>query len=286
MIENTNDRIEQDLHQIADMLLLNGTLNICPGLLHGKIGIAIFFFHYAQYANNTLFMDYALELILEVQKQLHINNPVDYERGIAGIGVGISYLIQNKLIEVESDIFEDLDQRMYRAVMHDPWFDLSLYDGVAGYGCYWIFRLSQHPFSVQAHECLIYIAEFIEKRISDISTKEQVDVYRFLYDLHKMSIDNISTESLRQLCKQLRDNIGHYSYLGDSTFANIVRTYQYTYYFGSDLQAKLDIASMQIPDLDIKISPTRLGLLSGYAGEGLLRLTILNPAIISWMRLL
>jgi hypothetical protein len=41
--------IEQDLRQIADMLLLNGTLTECPGLVHGKMGIATFFFHYAQY---------------------------------------------------------------------------------------------------------------------------------------------------------------------------------------------------------------------------------------------
>jgi len=35
-------RIEQDLKQIADMLLLNGTLTECPGLVPGKIGIAVF----------------------------------------------------------------------------------------------------------------------------------------------------------------------------------------------------------------------------------------------------
>ncbi|MDH6358179.1 hypothetical protein [Parabacteroides sp. PF5-9] len=29
------------------MLLLNGTLTECPGLVYGKMGIAVFFFHYA-----------------------------------------------------------------------------------------------------------------------------------------------------------------------------------------------------------------------------------------------
>jgi len=38
--------IEQDLEQIADMLLLNGTLTECPGLVHGKMGIAVFFFNH------------------------------------------------------------------------------------------------------------------------------------------------------------------------------------------------------------------------------------------------
>lgn len=47
---------EEVLNQIADQLLLNGTLTKCPGLLHGKKGISIFFFHYARYLQeNYLF---------------------------------------------------------------------------------------------------------------------------------------------------------------------------------------------------------------------------------------
>lgn len=60
MSENNTIQIKKDLQQITDMLLLNGTLTECPGLVHGKMGIAIFFFHYAQYTNNMLFADYAM----------------------------------------------------------------------------------------------------------------------------------------------------------------------------------------------------------------------------------
>lgn len=46
MQENYLIQIKKDLQQITNMLILNGTLTECPGLVHGKIGIAIFFFHY------------------------------------------------------------------------------------------------------------------------------------------------------------------------------------------------------------------------------------------------
>ena len=46
MVEDQSASIEQDLQQIANMLLLNGTLTECPGLAHGKMGIAVFFFHF------------------------------------------------------------------------------------------------------------------------------------------------------------------------------------------------------------------------------------------------
>lgn len=141
MALNQPTTIKQQLSQITDMLLLNGTLTECSGLVHGKIGIAIYFFHYAQYTGNMLFADYAMDLIAETQTQIHVNSPADYEKGIAGIGVGIDYLVRNKFLIAEDDICEDFDQRMYRAVMYDPWQDFSLYDGLIGYGRYWISRI-------------------------------------------------------------------------------------------------------------------------------------------------
>ncbi|MDR1371080.1 MAG: hypothetical protein LBJ72_13305 [Dysgonamonadaceae bacterium] len=51
--------------------------------MHGKIGIAVFFFHYAQYTGHALFADYAMDLIGEMLNQIHVNSPADYEKGIA-----------------------------------------------------------------------------------------------------------------------------------------------------------------------------------------------------------
>jgi len=67
-------KLEQGLGKIADMLLLNGTLTECPGLVHGKIGIAVFFFHFAQHTRNDFFADYAMDLIDEMLNQIHINS--------------------------------------------------------------------------------------------------------------------------------------------------------------------------------------------------------------------
>lgn len=44
--------IEYDLQKTSDILILNGTLTESPGLIHGKTGIAIFFFHYSQYTKT------------------------------------------------------------------------------------------------------------------------------------------------------------------------------------------------------------------------------------------
>ena len=148
-----------DHSRIADWLLLNGTLTACPGLLHGKLGIAIFFFHYARFTGEELFDEYAWDLVVAMQEQLHANYRPDYEWGIAGIGVGIDYLIRSGLIEVDEDFFEDLDERMYRAVMYDPYPDYSRDEGLTGYGWYWLCRRA----NAGAADCLSRIAARIEQ---------------------------------------------------------------------------------------------------------------------------
>ena len=95
--------------KILRTLILNGTLTKPAGLFYGKTGIAIFFFHQARQTGNKLFENYALELIEEVQGQIsRVKYPLRYDDGLAGIGCGFEYLLQNGFLEAEdSDIFLD-----------------------------------------------------------------------------------------------------------------------------------------------------------------------------------
>ena len=290
MEQDKSEKIEQDLRQIADMLLLNGTLTECPGLVNGKMGIAIFFFHYAKHTGIELYEDYAIDLINEMKSQLHNNSPADYKTGLAGIGVGIDYLITNRFLNDDNDIFEDFDERMYRAVIYDPWDDFSLYDGITGYGRYWMRRLRKQMSSMQqARECLLHIAEWITEKITDIPEKEQTDLYCFLQDLLQIrgfEIYHVLLEKCRSWNLSLKNNSQCFNRLGDSAAGNFVRMYQSGYYFNSTQDDEIDNALKQIPDFDMEKSLFETGLFNGYAGEGMLRLTALNQENISWMQLI
>lgn len=276
--------LEEQVSQIAGMLLLNGTLTECPGLIHGKMGLAVFFFHYAQHTENMLFADYAVDLIGEMQNQIHVNSPADYEKGIAGIGVGIDYLIRNKFLLVEDDICGDFDSRMFRAVMYDPWQAFSLYDGLTGYGRYWISRLRYPAPAVQAQECLGHIVRLIEENMAAIPSEEQTDVYGFLFDLQKIA----GFESCDKLLEECRKWEAKKSFrrLGDSAIGHLVRKVQSSRYFDDTEQHETDRILNQIPDLDTEKPPVSTGLLTGYAGEGFLRLEALGKTDHSWTFLL
>lgn len=290
MIQTQQTTLELNLRHIADLLILNGTLTVCPGLIHGKTGIAVFFFHYARYTDNELFADYALELIEEIQDQLYANIPVDYEQGIAGIGIGIDYLINKNFLETDDDIFEEFDQRMYRATMYDLWLDFSMYDGLIGYGRYWVMRLRRHPTLGQAQDCLSYIIRCIDERLSNIFVRDQAAVYYFLHDLNQMS-NLINYTEMLEICRirafqAYEDDKRDVTYLRNSTIGNIIRLHQYSHYWGYASQDEIDCALKQIPDLNMMKLPVGMGLLTGYAGEGMLRLTALDQTDISWINLL
>lgn len=274
MVENSKQLIKERLEQIANALLLNGTLVESPGIICGKLGLAIFFFHYARYTENLLFADYAMDLIDKMQNQIHVNTSADYEKGIAGIGVGINYLIQNKFLLVEGDVCEDLDERMFRAVMYDPWFGYSLYDGLIGYGRYWISRLPYQKVEKQAMICLEQIISLIEKNISSIPVGEQTDVYCFLSDLQK--IHGFEKKiNLLECCWTWKDK-DSFSRLGDSMQGCAVRNIQCKRYFYKIYEN----------DFDINETPKTMGLLNGYAGAGLFLLEMLYDTNYSWAFLL
>lgn len=80
------------------------------GLACGKLGIAIFFYHYAQYTGNRYYNEFAGSLIDDMSD--HINNraPLDFNNGLTGIGWGITYLVRKGFIEgVVDEILEEID---------------------------------------------------------------------------------------------------------------------------------------------------------------------------------
>ena len=288
-MQDKSTKIRLCLGEIADVLLLNGTLLEWPGLIYGKMGVAIFFFQYTRFTGNRLFENYAADLIGEIGNQIHNNSPADYANGIAGIGAGINYLIENGFIEPGEDIFEDFDKRMFRAVMYDPWQDFSLYNGLSGHGRYWIKRLYQPASTEQARACLLKIIDSIEAQITDISMNELADIYIFLYDLLPkpgFEICHTLLGRCRDRIIQSRDVRRCFSRTGDSVAGKIASIYQHNLYFSQTQTDVTDNILQQLPDLDMEKMPFVMGLLSGFAGEGMLRLTALNKTDKSWMRLL
>jgi len=278
----------KSLEKIAQKLIINGTLTEQPGLFYGKTGIAVFFFHYARYTGNELFQNYAIDLIEEIQKQITVTISVRYDVGLAGIGVGFEYFLQNGFLEADDDLFEDFDARMYRTAMYEPYPDLSLEGGLTGWGRYFIYRLrGKGKKNDKLHEALTYIANEITQKVMEntVPQNEQPDVYRFLHDLTKIPEYVNRYQKILQRSREWKsvrepDVSKLFPYMDNLQRLNTCQNY-----FNKNLNEEIVQERKKWHESDNN-SLTDMSLLNGWTKEGLLHLTSLFKHDVSWIKLL
>ena len=130
--------------RITNTLLLNASFIDNLGLMHGKMGIAIYFFHLARETKNQIYEDYAGELIDEIYDEITIKTPCGFENGLAGIGWGIEYLVQNGFIEADTDeVLEEFDKRIIHEITYHAPEDIGILRGMSGYIAYFTKRIKK-----------------------------------------------------------------------------------------------------------------------------------------------
>jgi lantibiotic modifying enzyme len=130
--------------RITNTLLLNSSFIDNIGLMHGKMGIAICFFHLAHETDNKIYEDYAGELIDEIYEEISIRTSCDFENGLAGIGWGIEYLVENGFIEADTDeVLEEFDNRIIHEIDYHAPDDAGILQGISGYILYFIKRIKR-----------------------------------------------------------------------------------------------------------------------------------------------
>lgn len=112
------------------------------GLFYGKMGVAVFLFHYASVYQDEYYENVAMNLISSVFSQIHAETSIDYADGLSGIGCAIEYLHQNEFIEGDIDeILADLDV-LFDQVLYDSRKRQDVRDNLWGLIRYYRFRLS------------------------------------------------------------------------------------------------------------------------------------------------
>jgi hypothetical protein len=136
------EKIDIRLQRIANVLLLNASFTNNIGLLNGKMGIAIFFYHYASYSGNKLYENYAGDLIDEIYKEINVSSSIDFATGLMGIGWGIEYLVRNCFLEADTDeVLMEIDNTVFRATLKTPVLITNQTD-LFGFGLYYLARLN------------------------------------------------------------------------------------------------------------------------------------------------
>ena len=207
-----NKMIGDRLQRIANVLLLNASFLDNPGLLNGKMGIAIFFYHYSRYSKNKVYEDYAGELVDEIYEEINTSTPVNFENGLTGIGWGIEYLVKNGFVQADTDeALEEIDNAIYRHRINSPVL-INTGDDLFGYGFYHIARILGHEIDdndlntlVKKYH-LIFLADECERlleqksysrfNIEKLTINSFNSILWFLLEIRKLNIFPVKVERI------------------------------------------------------------------------------------------
>jgi lantibiotic modifying enzyme len=129
-------------NHIINSLLLNSNLIPQLGLAHGKMGIAISFYHVADVTEIPVFKAFADELIDDIWEQINFNVGFDFENGLAGIGSGVAYIIEKGYVDASADdVLSEIDNKLKQALMHNKTQGIGLLNGLMGYVVYFHLRI-------------------------------------------------------------------------------------------------------------------------------------------------
>ncbi len=205
-------KITPNIEYINNTLILNTSFIDNIGLMHGKMGICIYFYHLAHKTRNKTYENYAGELIDEIYEEINTNTPLDFENGLAGIGWGIEYLVQNKFIDADTDdILAELDEMLYKKSLNSQVNDISLLTGMIGLGTYFLMRFKNSNSSDNKtpkrnlKHYLILLIDSTERMLTDNSnilkepkafdiTWDYPVLLLFLANLHSLNIYNHKVE--------------------------------------------------------------------------------------------
>lgn len=122
-------------------LLLSANFLENLGITNGKIGIALYFFSLYRQTRNSMYEDFAFELLEEVDGAINERTLVGFRFGLCGIGWGIEYLVRERFIGVDEDICARFEHRILQYVLYDQYRGIGIADGLCGVLLYWVARI-------------------------------------------------------------------------------------------------------------------------------------------------
>ena len=103
------EKEKEVLRQIINTLSINLQNDVTPGLMNGKMGIAVLFYHYAHLTGKERYSYFPDEFMGNIEEHISKRHNKNIFDGSAGISLGIDYVIKNGFVDAEDDVLENID---------------------------------------------------------------------------------------------------------------------------------------------------------------------------------
>lgn len=107
--------METLLIKIGNFLIMNLHSDMGVGLLRGKMGLAVFLYHYSRYAKNKVCEDAADRLIDDILANVNPRLSLDIFDGVSGVSLGLKHLTKHGYIESEGQDMNlfDIEKKIF-----------------------------------------------------------------------------------------------------------------------------------------------------------------------------
>lgn len=154
------------------------------GLYEGRMGLCICYFILAKITNTQKYHSLAKETLTEVQESIDTVNEFGFAKGLAGIGWGVEWLAQNKLLKANTDlVLEELDDILYQSIVYSKDINISMADGATGKAMYFLYRLQSRNSNQLRYkmicnlECLTLLSDEISDTLLDTNVGKLVKIH-------------------------------------------------------------------------------------------------------------
>lgn len=106
------------LADLSQQLLIKSSFINNNSLYEGKIAAAIFMYDYCELVDEEIYYNFANEVTQDVIENLS-EQDISYTMGLTGIGAGITFLLDNNIIEADGslNLFENLYSKISRQLL-------------------------------------------------------------------------------------------------------------------------------------------------------------------------
>lgn len=169
------------IRKIANTIVANLQNTSTLGLFNGEVGIALFLYQYARFSKQNLYEEVADELVEDVYAKINKGMGSDLKNGFSGIGLGIKYLIDEKLLEGEIDeILSEIDETLLENAAKVFRNELAMPNPVFSTGIYLHARLSGHSVTDRDKRWMSLCYEagisLVEEKMADTQWKPQLSL--------------------------------------------------------------------------------------------------------------
>lgn len=155
---------------LTDKLLQSLDENYPLSLCYGKMGICIYMYLMSKNGKEIKYVDIASKLLDEILEKSHSLTSANFEDGLAGIGVGLTYLVKKGYVNADLNVLlSDLDNVIYKYLIFDEDESSLLVKDILGYLFYYYLRLKEQKSTDNYIEknMIIFLVDTLSRKIND-----------------------------------------------------------------------------------------------------------------------